>query len=221
MPDGDVFTRTLARGWRKPARLTNAMADAERVARAQTMALAQTLIEACGCPGLADIMSTLQAVERQTACVALGGGSQDASVISDTFRCLDGIVAAADGHKHTRFAVEAARAAVVRLIESAEEQSDTAGTITERLCWHIINHYGFDAQRVLLMGTRFATYEEAQEWQAEVSRIMAPRVAVMAQALESDPTGQSVRKPRWPRPVKAMADILATTVVVGPAGDMS
>lgn len=219
MPDGDIFTRTLARGWRVPARLTNAMTDSQRVARADTKALVQTLVEAGGCPRLEDIASVVRDVECAILDMmpsASAGAGMAARLIVESSRRLTEIVTAADGHKHTRFARDVARSTIAGLIEGGDGAPYVHASIAEHVCWRIIDHYGFDAQRPLLMGERFTTHEQAQAWQAEVSGIMAPRVTAIAQSLEQDPTGQTVRAPRWAQKVPSTADVLSSVVALGP-----
>jgi len=224
MPDGDIFTRTMARGWRVPARLTNAGTDSEGVARSVTRSLAQTLVEGGGCPMLRQIVTTIEETRQIIARTPMY--ASDPVAVTGFFdsanQRLSDLVAAADGHKHTQIAVDLARSVIVELIQMGHPLPDTApsGTvIAERLCWRIVDHYHFDAQRPLLMGHRFSTFDEAQVWRAEVSAIMASRVTVIADNLERDPTGQTVRNPRWPRQMMSTAEVLASAVVLGPAGE--
>jgi hypothetical protein len=188
--------------------------------------LARTLVEAGGCPQLQEIVATVEDTRSAVTGRSLGvhDAAASASVLNVAFARLDELVAAADGHKHTRLAADVARSAVVELIREGpggSYESMCPTQVAESVCWRILDHYHFDAQRPLLIGERFANYEEARAWQREVSQIIAPHVATIAQGLARDPTGQHVRKPRWPQQVVSTAEALRSAVPLGPRGRKS
>jgi hypothetical protein len=213
----------MAKGWRTPARLTNAHADDDTVARAATRALAQTLREAGGCPHLEDITTVVLDVHRELTQAPLLFQDPAAShaTLKSAYERLNSIEMKADRHNHTVFAADVARAYIVKTLHAnlASGPADAiADAIATGFCLRMVEHYYFDIQRTLIIGSRFHNYEEARAWENDVKERMAPKVAKIARDILRDSTGQTVKTPRWPKVSRSTAELLAVHVELGSGG---
>jgi len=212
MPDGDIFARALAPCWRVPARLANARADDATVGRATLKSLWRTLHEAGGCPKLRELLDVVAGYHS-----SLGDGSPDPTAYERACGSISALVAAADGHKHTRLAAEEAR---VALGSARGDGADTrllaipGELFAERVCSRLIDHYLLDVQRPLLVGARFASRDDARSWEGDLGAAMGTRVSAIARDLWRDPSGQTVRNPRWRRAATTTEDLLKSSVAV-------
>lgn len=223
MPDGDIFSRTIARGWRRAARLTNAYAGATDVGRAATSGLVRTLRGAEGCPHLDDIIAVVQDVQGELvhAPLLMYDPATVQALRKIANQHLDAIEIQSERHNHTLLATGVARAFVLRMLHKGvadDSAKPLADAIATEVCVRITQRYLFDVQRPLLMGSRFHNYEEAWAWDDSVLEIMAPSINRIARALLRDTTGQAVRAPRWPRESSSTAELLSLPVALGARG---
>lgn len=219
MPDNDVFSRTMAKGWRKPARLANAGATAEEVAPYVIRALWQTLHESGGCPGLDRVVTVVRNLqgERTRAPLLFCDPTEVASARASGFETLRDIEVDVDRHKHTALAADVARACIVKIVHddpASYHASDIGEEIAAGFCRAVIEHYQFDQQRPLLVGARFSDYGEARAWEQGVIDATASEVTKIAHGILRDTTGQALPRPRIKARSYPTADLLDTVIVL-------
>jgi hypothetical protein len=115
MPDKDHFEKSIPSAWRKVFRLSKGgVASEAELGDACSTALAHSLRQVGGCPGLQDIGKVLQDFVRGREDFPLlspvGG-----STLTEGFEALSQIERAQGGHRTTKVAVRAARSVLVQL----------------------------------------------------------------------------------------------------------
>ena len=221
MPDGDIFRRTFARGWRVPAKLASSGAGADIVAPRATNGLVRTLREAGGCPALREIVAEVEGVRREIVGAPLlyRDPVESARLVDRAFAAIDAIESSAERHIHTLLAADAGRDAIVAMTRAVgPPDPDPAAPIGQEIagvfCTRLVEHYFLHPLRSLLAGNRFATAADARALEREVAQIMAPRVAAIARDLDRDPTGRRVTSPRWPKVPSPTTDEVINTVII-------
>ncbi len=203
MPDGDVLGCKLLRRWLRPGRLYADSASTQDVAAAASSALAGSLREAGGVPGLGDMAGV---VER----VASGQLPH-----LDALNELRTIERDAQMHRHTRVAVRAVEQLLVELVRGATVPSDPIQAVAERACQALVTHFLFGPLTPRLVGEPFAVSAKAGERERACADALQPDIASMARKLAAEPTANHLRRPRSSTALRrSTADLLREPITV-------
>jgi hypothetical protein len=108
MPDQDRFEKSFAPGWRKVYRLAKGgIASEAELGDACITAIAHSLRQSGGCPGLQDIANVLQSFVRDRRVVPLLSAA-NRSTLTEPFEALRRVERQRGGHRVTKVAVRAA-----------------------------------------------------------------------------------------------------------------
>ena len=199
MPDKDRFEKSIPSAWRKVIRLSKGgIASEAELGDACSMALAHSLRQAGGCPGLQDIGKVLQDFVRGREDLPLLS-SVGGSTVAEGFEALRQIERAQGGHRTTKVAVRAARSVLVHLNRQNDphvSEAQLGQMISERTCIELVNHHFFGRARAYLVGERFSTSHEARAWEQAVKKTMSIGIQKLAARLWQDPSAARLRAPK-------------------------
>jgi len=157
MPDQDRFEKSFASAWAKVLRLSNGgiASDAE-LSDASITALAHSLRQSGGCPGLQDIANVLHGfVQNRKVLPSLSAAG--GSTLTKSFDALRQIERAQGGHRATKVAARIARSILVQV----SSQNDThvsepqlSQMLSEQTCLGLVEHHFFGRARAYLCGIR-------------------------------------------------------------------
>lgn len=195
MPDRDWYTLNVARNWRGAARRVEEGTSLPRVGDLALRALARTLRETGGVPGLDDFAGIVReyAAGRKT--------------ILEAFSALRQANLLAGGSQLTQFAKQAAESTIMA-IDRHEAKGDPTHEIRCRFIECAFEGLLFGPARWRWIPSRFGTYKEAHDWQLQCVAFMAPRIGKLAQALVRHPSGAGLRAPSRVSPQERTADLL-------------
>lgn len=199
MPEGDRFERAFAMGWRTAYRRARGpAASPAEVADACLSALAKTLRERGGVPGLRAIEGVLTGTARRLGFPPSpwAEGARELHVVFDQ---LDRIVRDGGGHRHTKVAADVAKALLVQMIDPVSRPDGRVirRLFVERVTVGLVEHYFFGRARPnLLAEGKLRTPGEAAAWQQAVEACMRPGIRTMAERLIKDPSAGALRAPR-------------------------
>ncbi len=199
MPDLDVLQRSLPKHWAKPYNLLTAGSPQLDVAWAVAKASSQALASG-GCPGLGQVAG---AAARLAKTRDFGAWERDSSAVVDQ----------SDHTFRSRLAVEEALALVEGdpNIVSTIDPREAERLLAIRFIARFVRVNLFARVRSSLVGTRFADFASASEFEGEI--LSSKPVVRVAELLAQDETGGRLSMFRRPRGSKqSTADLLASRV---------
>ncbi len=187
MPDQDRFERTFkVGGWRGAyRRAREAVASTEEVGDKLVKALAKTLRDNGGVPGLPAMAEIVK--------------SSNGTSLLGRFNALDAIVRAQNSHRHTEIAADVAKAFIVQqeVANGGFSPGYTVDRFGEDVCAALVEHYFFaNARQQLIIQKKLASHEEARRWQVKVERAIRPNIEKVACQLVQDPLANHLRAPK-------------------------
>jgi hypothetical protein len=211
MPDEDRFQRSIPSAWRKVFRLSKGgIASEAELGDACSTALAHSLRQGGGCPGLQEIGNVLQDFARgweNLPMLSPAGGS----TLIEGFEALRQIERAQGGHRTTKVAVRAARTILVQLCRQADphiSEAQLGQLLSERTCIELVDHHFFGRARAYLVGERFSTPGEAKAWEQAVKKAMTIAIQKLANRLWQDPSAARLRAPKRTVARRSTQDLL-------------
>jgi hypothetical protein len=199
MPDKDRFEKSIPSAWRKVFRLSKGgVASEAELGDACSTALAHSLRQVGGCPGLQDIGKVLQDFVRgreDFPLLAPVGGS----TLTEGFGALSQIELAQGGHRTTKVAVRAARSVLVQLSRQDHphvSEAQLGRMVSERTCIELVDHHFFGRARAYLVAERFSTFHAAKAWEQAVKKAMTVGIQKLATRLCQDPSAARLRAPK-------------------------
>ena len=184
MPDLDIIERSAKRGWHGATRMyAGGAASAVEMRRPILKALAKSLRDSGGLPGLVDLSTIVQQV-----CTG------DLSTLA-AIREVRSVKRECGGHLHTRVAAEAVATLIVEVHQESTTIIEPTTTVAERFLWGLVDHHLFGRARPYLVGQRFADYEAALQEENACKSSLAPYVRELAGRLVRDPTAKDLRAP--------------------------
>jgi hypothetical protein len=211
MLDKDRFEKSIPSAWRKVFRLSKGgVASEAELGDACSTALAHSLRQLGGCPGLQDIGKVLQDFVRgreDFPLLSLVGGS----TLAEGFEALRQIERAQGGHRTTKVAVRAARSILVQLSRQNDlhvSEAQLSQMVSERTCIELVNHHFFGRARAYLVGERFSTPGEAKAWEQAVKKAMTIAIQKLANRLWQDPSAARLRAPKRTVARRSTQDLL-------------
>lgn len=211
MPDKDRFEKSIPSAWRKVFRLSKGgVASEAELGDACSTALAHSLRQVGGCPGLQDIGKVLQDFVRGREDLPLlspvGG-----STLTEGFEALRQIERAQGGHRTTKVAVRAARSVLVQLSRQNDlhvSEAQLGRMVSERTCIELVDHHFFGRARAYLVGERFSTFHEAKAWEQAVKKAMTIGIQKLANRLWQNPSAARLRAPKRTVARRSTRDLL-------------
>lgn len=202
MPERDRFERKLGPGWQRAYRLVKgAVAPNAEVADALARALADTLRNGGGVPGLEEMCVVVRRAEEDTL---------------ESFVQLEHIVQEHDGHRHTTIAAGVAKSLLVQTppVASGTAQESVVDILARDTCAALVDHSFFSKVRPRLLAEgRFSNHEQARQWQAQVEYSMQSAVAVLATQIARRPDAAGLRAPNRSVPKQSTKDLLAENLL--------
>jgi hypothetical protein len=199
MPDKDRFEKSIPSAWRKVFRLSKGgVASEAELGDACSTALAHSLRQVGGCPGLQDMGHVLQDFVRGREDLLLlspvGG-----STLTEGFEALRQIERAQGGHRATKVAARVARSILVQVCRQNSlhvSEAQLGQMLSEQTCIELIDHHFFGRARAYLVGERFPTFREARAWEQAVKKTMNIGIQKLAARLWQDPSAARLRAPK-------------------------
>ena len=158
-------------------------ASAVEMRRPILKALAKSLRDGGGLPGLVDLSTIVQQV-----CTG------DLSTLA-AIREVHSVERECGGHLHTRVAAEAVATLIVEVHQESTMIIEPTTTVAERFLWRLADHHLFGRAGPYLVGQRFTDHEEALREENACKAALAPDIRKMAERLVHDPTGKGLRAP--------------------------
>jgi hypothetical protein len=186
MPDQDRFEKSIASAWRKILRLSSGgIASKAELSDACLTALAHSLRQSDGCPGLQDIADVLHGFvwDRKDFPLLLAASG---STLPRGFEALRQIEQGQGEHRATKVAARVARSILVQLSRQNDPQVSEAQLSqmrSEQTCMGLVNHHFFGCIRAYLVGERFSTFHEARAWEQAVKKAMTTGMQKLATRL--------------------------------------
>ncbi len=182
MPDNDIIQSALVPCWQAAGRLLRGGHPLLEVASASDKALARSLRQGGGLPGLDRLTALLEEVQ---AGQLTPGQAMDR---------LHDVEYEYDGSRHIKVAAQATRQLVAEVHQGASFL-DARRAVAERFCWELLDHQLFGRLRPLLIGTRFADRDEAAAFEAACKAELTTAITKLASQLLADPTATALRAP--------------------------
>ena len=162
-------------------------------------ALAKTVRDARGVPGLDEMIDIV--------CDCADG----TTTIRRSFVRLREASLHAGGSALTQIAQAAAESTMIA-IERGEVKSDLAREVRRRFTESAIETYVLAPSRQRTVGRRFATVNEAHDWQRQFIKLMAPQTEKFVDSLIRHPSGKGLRAPARMTRRQATANLLFQSV---------
>ncbi|HEX9943155.1 MAG TPA: hypothetical protein VGG03_14135 [Thermoanaerobaculia bacterium] len=200
MPDLDIVARGLTNPWRSAYHLMKGGHPPEVVAESLVKTLAAELREAGGIPGFEPLLAAyLQAQSEGDGARTLAEMSRD---IEQRFGQQRSVKLLARAAQRNLARVEAGRALPASLSLAREHLQS------------LVQHHFFSKTTGRLIGPRkrFATIQEAREFESRVWASLEPQLTEIAHRLMSNPTASKLRAPRSRRQRRTTAELLDTPV---------
>jgi hypothetical protein len=211
MPDQDRFERGFAPGWGKVYRLAKGGITTEaELSDACITALAYSLRQSAGCPGLQDIVNVLQGFVGSQGVPPLLSVTSGPT-LTEAFEALRRIERQQGGHRTTKVAVRAAMSIVVQLSRQSNSHDSKATLgqmLSEQTCLGLVDHHFFGRARAYLVGERFSSFHEARAWEQTVKKAMSTGMSKLAARLWENPAAAHLRAPKRAVPRRSTRDIL-------------
>jgi hypothetical protein len=193
VPDDDVIPRRVPRHWKKAARMAGGTGSAEEVARRLTLALAATLRESGGCPGLG----------------AIGAGLAKSVRGESEWRIEEARLREELGdHSHIATALRIARTLAESRSGGLAGLSDT--DVKQMLATEVLTRLTarnfFGRIRPGLAAVRFKSFEDAQSFERDC--VAAMPMNSLAQRLLAHESGEGLVAPPSGQPVEGTAALL-------------
>ena len=186
MPDLDIIDRNVLRGWRRPVRVLLGEGSPEEVAYEAKIAIARSLRETGGLPGLDDLVAIL----RQRMAGELDPHSAHVRITAYENRF---------GHeRHAKIAAAAARRLLVKLNQGQVLGESLPLAVAHAFIRELLEHNVFGRVGPNL-GRHFRGWEEAHRRAQECRSAFAPDLERLAQQLVANPGAADLRAPPAPR----------------------
>ena len=184
MPDLDIIERAAKRGWHGATRMyAGGLASADEMRGPILKALAKSLRDGGGLPGLVDLSTVVQQV--CTGDLSALAAIREVRTVERKF----------GGHLHTRVAAEAVNTLIVEVLQNSTTIIEPATAVAERFLTRLVDHHLFGRARPYLVGQRFADHGDALQEENACKAALAPYVRKLAAGLVRDPTGKSMCAP--------------------------
>lgn len=189
MVDNDIFSRTVARPWRRAAREVFAPDLTDRASGLAVQAAA-TVLQDQGCPGLSDILAIVAQLRDPNGCLPV---TDALTSIDDVERRHTHAIPRIAGNVIRRWSLIADPVVLVEL----DDRAVVSEIITELvMTW--VSPAAILAQLQHKEGWSAAGIEERRN-EFRVQLRSSARLTKLAKQLLKDPTGASVTRPRIPR----------------------
>lgn len=187
MPDLDIISRHVPRGWRTPMRLLlNRAAPGEEVGRAILRALTACLRENRGFPGFNDFLSVLR---------ARGAGQIDAHA---AYTLVDAIERQYAHQRHAKIAGRAARQMVAEFGQAGRLDANLPEALAHRCCRSLIDHNLLGYVTPQAVGKHYPGAAEAEARGRECLDILREQLRRVARGVAFDAACRGIRAPKLP-----------------------
>jgi hypothetical protein len=143
MAEGDRFERAFGAGWRSAyRRAREGVAPPAEVADKLVTALAKTLREMSGVPGLREMEEVVGNAARRLT-LRSSGVEEEAAILIECFNALDRVVRDLDGHRNSKVAAEVAKSLLVQQGADANGHgmSPMTSHFAETACIALVEHH--------------------------------------------------------------------------------
>ena len=196
MPEQDRFERSFRDGWRGAYRIARGGAPPAEVADKLVAALAKTLRETGGVPGLRQLEQVGESVPWRLT--TQSRGIEEETAVRMAFTRIDRIVRDMSGHRNAMVAANTAKS----LLAQPGAEPNSGGfwpprtQFVERTCLALMDHYFFASARANFVAEgKFRDHTEARQWQHAVEAATLPTLRKLAERLQKTPSGTALRAP--------------------------
>jgi hypothetical protein len=211
MAEGDRFERAFGAGWRSAYRWAReGVAPTAEVADKLVTALAKTLREMSGVPGLREMEEVVGNAARRLT-LRSSGVEEEAAILIESFNALDRVVRDLDGHRNTKIAAEVGKSLLVQQGNYVSGHAIWPLTMrfVENTCTALVEHHFFAiARQNLVAEGKLGNHEQARQWQHSVEEALQPLIWQLAERLAKDPNAKSLRAPNRTVKPQSTSDLL-------------
>jgi hypothetical protein len=195
MPDKDLFQRTFAPGWRRVYRMADGGKSSDiEIGAACVRALAKSLRESKGCPGLneiAEIVSNVELEQKNQPLFAAGSVLN----LSRPLEEIRQVELKYEEHRVTKVAARTARAFLAKESENVKRNMALKQELAERICLDLVDHHLFGRGRNYFVQHRFGTFTQEREWEHSIKDHMKASISKLAAKLVKNPNATGIRAP--------------------------
>jgi hypothetical protein len=211
MPDQDRFEKSFVSTWRKVLRLSKGgIASEAELGDACSTALAQSLHQSGGCPGLHEMANVLRGFIRNQEDLPLLSATGCSTRIK-AFEALRQIEREQGGHRTTKVAARVARSILVQVSKQNAphvSEAQLGQMLSEETCFGLVDHHFFGRARAHLVGERFSTFHEARVWEQAVKKTMSIGIQKLAASLWQEPSAARLWAPKRSVARRSTRDLL-------------